>query len=83
MDSNEKIPFFLALSELVLDDANGDFLNFMAFSGDFLVAPSTRPFIDTLMFWYIKGVQVINIWTKFHLCLICSSRVFKFQMFLY
>ena len=34
-----------------------DSLNFMVFSGGFLVASPTRPFIDTLMFWYIKGVM--------------------------
>ena len=46
-------------------------------------AAPTRPFIDTLMFWYIKGVHVIHIWAKFHLCLICRSRVLKFHMFSY
>ena len=60
-----------------------DSVNFMEFSDGFLDAPSIRSFIDTLMFWYIKGVQVIHIWAKFHLCLICSSRVLKFQMFSY
>ena len=59
----------------------------MTFSGGFLdVPPSpppTRPFIDTLMFWYNKGVQVIHIWAMFHLCLICSSRVLKLRMFSY
>ena len=58
-----------------------DSFNFMAFSGGFLVVSSTRPFIGTLMFWYIKGVQVTYIWAKFHLCLICSFRVLKFQCF--
>ena len=58
--------------------------NFMALSGGFLVAPPTHPFIDTLIIWYVKGVQVVQIWAKFHLYLIiCSSRVLKFQMFSY
>ena len=83
MDGSEKIPFSVALSELVLDDAKVEILLISAFSGGFLVAPPTLPFIDTLMFWYIKGVQVIHIWAKFHLCLICCSRVFKFKMFSY
>ena len=84
MDGSEKIPFSLALSELVLDDAKVEILLMSwHFSGDFLVAPPTHPFIDTLVFWYIKGVQVIHIWVKFHLCLIGSSRVLKFQMLSY
>ena len=57
-------------------------LNFIAFLVVFWMPP-TRPFIDTLIFWYIKGVQMIHIWLKFHLCLICSPRVLKFQMFSY
>ena len=45
-----------------------DSLKLMVFSGDFLdVLPSsTRPFIDTLMFGYIKGVQVMHISAEFH-----------------
>ena len=39
----------------------------MAFSSGMTF--STRPFIDTLIIWYVKGVQVVQIWTKFHLCL--------------
>ena len=82
MDGREKVPFSLALSELALDDAKVEIL---LISLDFLVffwlrpAPAPHPPI----FWYIKGVQVIHIWAKFHLCLICNSRVLKFQMFLY
>ena len=40
-----------------------------------------KPFIYTLIFWYMKGVPEVHIWAKFHLCLISSSQVFKFQMF--
>ena len=32
-------------------------------------------------FCYVKGIPLVHIWAKFHLCLICSSPVFKFQMF--
>ena len=46
----------------------------------FWIRPRTRLFIDTLIFWETKGVQVVHIWAKFHLRLTCSSRVFKFQM---
>ena len=31
----------------------------------------------------MKGIQEVYIWANFHLCLICSSRVFKFKMFSY
>ena len=39
----------------------------MVFSGGFFDAHPNRQFIDTLMFWYIKGVQVMHIWVKIHL----------------
>ena len=55
----------------------------MAFFGGFLDVPPSHLFIYTLIFWYMKGIQEVHIWAKFHLCLICSSRVFKFQMFSY
>ena len=55
----------------------------MAFFGGFLDTPPSHPFIYTLIFWYMKGIQEVHIWAKFHLCLISSSRVFKFQMFSY
>ena len=58
-----------------------DSFNFMSFSGGILVLSSGRPFISTLMFWYIKGFQVVYIRAKLHLCLIDSSRYLKFQMF--
>ena len=52
----------------------------------FLVALPTCPFIDILIFvilkvfsWYI----LVHIWAKFHIFLICSSPVLKFQMFSY
>ena len=34
-------------------------------------------------FCYIKGIQLVHIWAKFHIFLICSSPVLKFQMFSY
>ena len=46
----------------------------------FFVCAPTRPFIDTLISWYMKGVEVVHIYVKFHVCLICSFRVFKFQI---
>ena len=55
----------------------------MAFFGGFLDASPFHPFIYTLIFWYMKDIQEAPIWAKFHLCLICSSLVFKFQMFSY
>ena len=67
----------LVFSKLVFDNVKVKILfiswHFLEF---FLVAP-----IDTLIFWYIKGVQVVHIWEKFHLCLICNSQVLKFQLF--
>ena len=53
----------------------------MAFFGSFSYASPFHPFIYTFIFWYMKIIQEVHIWAKFHLCLICSSRVFKFQMF--
>ena len=29
----------------------------------------------------MKGAKVVHIWAKFHLCLICSSHVFKCETF--
>ena len=82
MAGNEKIFSSLAISELFLDDAKVEILLISwHFFGAFLVAPNTRPFIDTLIFWYIKGFQVIHNKVKFHLCLVCSSGVLKFQSF--
>ena len=68
MDGIEKIPFSLALSELVLDDAKIEiFLISWHFLVVFWLHLPVCPFIDTLMFWYIKGVQVAHTWAKFHL----------------
>ena len=49
----------------------------------FFDAPLSHKFVENLIFWYMKGVQEVCISAKFHLCLICSSWVFKFQMFSY
>ena len=53
----------------------------MVFFGSFLAALLTRPLIDTLILWQEKGIEVVHILAKFHLCLICNLAVFKFQMF--
>ena len=79
-----KITFSLALSELVLDNAKVEIL---LISGRFLVVLLKRPLPSHLLTpacfgilkvfrWYISGA-------KFHLCLICCFRVFKFKMFSY
>ena len=47
----------------------------------FVGAP-TRPFIDTFISWYMKGVEVVHICVKFHVCLICTFRVLKSEIFL-
>ena len=57
------------------------FFNFMPFFQDFLYAPLSCTFIYNFIFWYMEGIQELDIWAKFYLCPICSSRVFKFQMF--
>ena len=81
MDGSEKISYSLVLSELVLHDAKVEIL---LSSWHFLVVFWLRPPpAASFMFWYIKGVQVTHIWAKFQLCLICSSRALKFQMFSY
>ena len=55
----------------------------MAFSGGFLVGPPHPhlPIHWNLHLCYIKGIQLVHIWPKCHLCLICISPVLKFQMF--
>ena len=83
MDGSEKIPIYLVFSKLVLDDVKVKILLISWHFLDFFSWCPTHPFIDTLIFWYFNGVQVVHIWDKFHLCLICSSQVFKFQMFSY
>ena len=57
----------------------GDFLNLMAFFGDFFVAfPATLQL--TLYFWYMKGDQVVHVSIKCHSRPTFSSQVFKFEM---
>ena len=51
------------------------------FWGGFLDAPLFRTFICNLIAWYMEGTQEVYIWAKFHVCVICSSRAFKFQIF--
>ena len=53
----------------------------MLFLGGFLDAPLSRPLMDNLIFLQEKGIEVVHILAKFHLCLICTSQVFKFEMF--
>ena len=53
----------------------------MPFLGGFLDAPLFRTFIYNLIAWYMEGTQEVYIWAKFHVCVICSSRAFKFQIF--
>ena len=57
MDGSEKISISLAFSKLVLGDLKVEILLISwHFLVVFLVAPPTRPFIDTLIIWYVKGV---------------------------
>ena len=49
----------------------------MASFGVSLYVFLARSPIDTFFFWQTKGIEVVHIWTKFHLCLICGSQVFK------
>ena len=76
-----KIPIPLAFSKLVLNVK----VKFLLISWHFLVVfwlPHPHPPIHwNPRFCYIKGIQLVHIWAKFHLCLICSSPVLKFQMF--
>ena len=37
----------------------------MALFGSFLPAPHTHQFVDTLIFLYMKGLQVVHIWRSF------------------
>ena len=65
MDGSEKIPISLPFSKLVLDDVKAEIL---LISWHFLVIfwlRPTHPFIDTLIFWYIKGVQWYISWPSF------------------
>ena len=81
MDGSETILISLPFSKLVLDDVK---VKILLISWHLLVFFWLHPNLPIhwhSYFWYIKGVQSVHIWNKFHLCLICSSRVFKFQIF--
>ena len=78
MDCSETIPISLAFSKLILDDVEVKILLISWHFWYFFGCTLTYPFIDTLIFWYIKG----GIY-KFHLCLICSLQALKFQMLSY
>ena len=53
----------------------------MAFFGVFLDDVPTSPFFNAHIFEYMEGVEMYHLCAKFHVCLICSSGVVKFQMF--
>ena len=69
-----KKPTFIAFCKVLLGNAK---VQILLISWHFLVflcmRPLTRPHINTLIFWQMKGVEVIHIWTKFRLSLLCSS----------
>ena len=83
MDGSDKIPISLAFSKLVLDDVKVEILLILWHFLFFSLRPPPVHSLTPSFFFDIKGVQVVYIWAKFHLCLICSSRVLKFQMFSY
>ena len=76
-----KVPITLAFSKLVLNVK----VKFLLISWHFLVVFWLRhphpPIHWNPRFCYIKGIQLVHIWAKFHLCLICSSPILKFQIF--
>ena len=80
-DYIKKILTFIVFFKLIRSCESGDYVNFMVLCGSFLDAPLAHPLINTLIFWQEKGIEVVHILAKSHLCLICSSAVFKFQMF--
>ena len=74
-------PYPLAFSKLVLNVK----VKFLLISWHFLVVfwlcTPHLPIHWNPYFGFIKGIQLVHIYAKFHLCLICSSPVLKFQMF--
>ena len=76
-----KIPNPLTFSKLVLNVK----VKFLLISWHFLVVfwlcTPHSPIHWNPYFGFIKGIQLVHIYAKFHLCLICSSPVLKFQMF--
>ena len=58
----------------------GDFLNLMAFFGDFFIPSPATLQLMLFFFWYLKGVQVVHFSTKGHSHPTFSSQVFKFEM---
>ena len=65
-----KKPTFIAFCKVLLGNAK---VQILLISWHFLVFLCMRPHINTLIFWQMKGVEVVHIWTKFRLSLLCSS----------
>ena len=61
----------LAFSKLVLDVK----VKFLLISRHFLVVFWLRPLPRPAHFCYIQGIQLVRIWAKFHLSLICSFEI--------
>ena len=66
--------------KLVLDVLSQTSLNFMTFSGDFLVRPASPAISLTHSFLVYWRCSAGTFWAMFHLRLICSFQVLKFQM---
>ena len=52
---------------------SGDSIKFTAFFVGFSHAAPSHPFVGTLIFEYMKGVEVARMSCKFHLRLTCNS----------
>ena len=82
-DDRKKNATFIAFFKLFLFDVKVEILlNCMAFFHGFLYIPSTPlpplPLTATLIFVQMKGVEVVHIWTKFHLQGTCNCGVLIF-----
>ena len=63
------MPNFIAFCKLLLGDVKVEVFENLS-----------HLFIYTLIFCYMKGAAVVDVWAKFHLRATCSSRVFKLEM---
>ena len=68
-----------AFQTLVRSCYSGDYVNLMPLFYGFLDSPLTCPFTDTHILTKMKGVEVVHIWTMFHLHMTCNSGVLLFQ----
>ena len=77
-DNSKIIPTLIVFFKMFLGNVK---VNFLAVFGGFLHTPPARPFTNTLTFVQMNSVEVVHMWTKFHLHVTYKSGVLIFQKF--